>query len=249
MKVCDKVDYSIKIDEFEGPLDLLLHLIKESNINIYDIKVEEIAKQYLEYIEHMEELNINVASSYLVMASELIELKSKSLLPQKEEIGEDNEEINTKENLIRKLVEYQKYKDISNKLKDFEVSRKDIFVKLPEVINNYLDETTTLKGKSDISVLMEAFNNFLERQKLSQPLSTSVTTKEYSVQERVRDITKILKERKCVKFQELFDIKTKEYIVVTFLSILEMVKDNRIEIQQENNFNDIILNIKEVNHE
>ena len=106
------MDYSIKIDAFEGPLDLLLHLIKKSNIDIYDINIEEITKQYLDYINKMEELNIDVASSYLVMAAELIELKSKLLLPNQNN-EENEEEENTKENLIQRLLNYEKYKDIA----------------------------------------------------------------------------------------------------------------------------------------
>ena len=96
------MDYSVKIDSFEGPLDLLLHLIKKSNIDIYDISIDEITKSYLEYINKMEELNIDVASSYLVMAAELMEIKSKSLLPKVEEEEEDEEEV-SRENLINKL--------------------------------------------------------------------------------------------------------------------------------------------------
>ena len=99
------MDYSIKINEFEGPLDLLLHLIKQSNIDIYDIEISEITKQYLDYINKMEELNINIASSYIVMAAELMEIKSKSLLPKKEDDEEEeDEEVVSKENLINKLI-------------------------------------------------------------------------------------------------------------------------------------------------
>ena len=107
------MDYSIKIDEFEGPLDLLLHLIKEDNIDIYDISIDKITKDYLDYINKMEELNINVASSYLVMAAELMEIKSKSLLPsnKKEEVSENEEEV-SRERLISKLIEYKKYKEL-----------------------------------------------------------------------------------------------------------------------------------------
>ena len=104
------MDYNIKIDAFEGPLDLLLHLIKEKNVDIYDISIEEITKSYLDYINKMEELNINIASSYLVMAAELMEIKSKSLLPKVENEEDNEEEEVSRENLINKLVEYKKYK-------------------------------------------------------------------------------------------------------------------------------------------
>ena len=135
------MDYSIKINEFEGPLDLLLHLIKQSNIDIYDIEISEITKQYLDYINKMEELNINVASSYIVMAAELMEIKSKSLLPKKEvETEEEDEEVISKENLINKLIEYKKYKEMAPSFKELESVRQNIYIKSPEKLNNYLDE-------------------------------------------------------------------------------------------------------------
>ena len=136
----DYMDYSVKIDEFEGPLDLLLHLIKEDNIDIYDISIDKITKDYLDYINKMEELNINVASSYLVMASELMEIKSKSLLPsnKKEEVSENEEEV-SRERLISKLIEYKKYKEITNSFKELESLRKEIYIKSPENIKNYIE--------------------------------------------------------------------------------------------------------------
>lgn len=240
----NKIDYSVKIDEFEGPLDLLLHLIKQSNIDIYDISITEITNQYLNYINKMQELNIDVASSYLVMAAELMVMKSKSLLPNnKEEVLEDEEEL-TKEKLISKLVEYQKYKEIVEKFKDFENKRKEIFVKQPENINNYIDDTSVLKNQSSASLLLEAFNLFLERQKYLKPLNTKVTSKEYSVKERTKEIISVLKDKKEVKFSQLFDNYKKDYIVVTFLSILEMAKDNILMIEQKHNFDEIMLSLK-----
>ena len=133
----NELDYSIKINEFEGPLDLLLHLIKQSNIDIYDISITEITKDYLDYINKMQELNIDVASSYLVMASELMVIKSRSLLPtNNEETIDSEEEELTKEKLISKLVEYQKYKEVTSYFKEYESKRKEIYIKLPENINN-----------------------------------------------------------------------------------------------------------------
>ena len=158
------MDYSIKINEFEGPLDLLLHLIKQSNIDIYDIEISEITKQYLDYINKMEELNINVASSYIVMAAELMEIKSKSLLPKKEdeEVDEEEEQI-SKENLINKLIEYKKYKEMAPSFKELETNRQNIYVKSPEKLNNYLDEKITNDGDASVDDLIDAFKKFLER--------------------------------------------------------------------------------------
>ena len=236
------MDYSIKINEFEGPLDLLLHLIKESNINIVDIEINEITRQYLDYINKMEELNINVAASYLVMAAELMEIKSKSLLPiDEKETDNEDEEVVSKENLINKLIEYQKYKDMVNTFKDMESDRQKIYVKAPEKISNYVDNI--IKNDNDTSVddLVAAFKKFLERIDKEKPITTKITNKEYSVKERKKGIRNILRERKKVLFTELFEEKNVSYIVVTFLSILEMTKEKEITIKQDNNFNDITI--------
>ena len=239
------MDYSIKINEFEGPLDLLLHLIKQSNIDIYDIEISEITKQYLDYINKMEELNINVASSYIVMAAELMEIKSKSLLPQKEdeEVSEDEEEV-SKENLINKLIEYQKYKDMTSSFKEMEENRQKIYIKSPEKLNNYLDEIIVKNEDTTIDDLVDAFKNFLDRKNLEKPITTKITNKEYSVKERKHCIKNILKEKKKVLFTELFEEFNTGFIVVTFLSILEMTKEKEIIIKQDTNFSNIMIELK-----
>lgn len=235
------MDYSIKINEFEGPLDLLLHLIKESNINIQDIEINEITKQYLDYINKMEELNINIAASYLVMAAELMEIKSKSLLPPSEEEQDEDEEMVSRESLINRLIEYEKYKNMINTFKEMEESRQNIYVKAPERISNYVDTIIVNNNDTTVDDLVEAFKKFLERLDKEKPISTKITTKEYSVKERKKNIRNILKEKKQVLFTELFDIRSASYIVVTFLSILEMTKEKEITIKQDNNFNDITI--------
>ena len=236
------MDYRIKIDEFEGPLDLLLHLIKEANIDIKDIEINEITKQYLDYINKMEELNINVAASYLVMAAELMEIKSKSLLPTTENDENDEEdETISKENLINRLLEYEKYKNMVNTFKDMESNRSNIYVKAPERISNYVDSVITNNGDTNIDDLVEAFKKFLERVDREKPITTKITNKEYSVKDRKKGIRNILKEKKHVLFTELFEERTTGYIIVTFLSILEMVKDHEVIIKQDINFKDITI--------
>ena len=236
------MDYSVKIDEFEGPLDLLLHLIKQSNINIQDIDISVITAQYLDYINKMDELNINVAASYLVMAAELMEIKSKSLLPRTEEepTEEDGEEV-SKESLINKLIEYQKYKDMTSTFKALELERQKIYIKSPEKISNYIDNTITNDGDTSIDDLVNAFKGFLERLDREKPISTKITNKEYSVKTRKQGLRKLLKERPRVKFTELFEETNTPYIVVTFLSILEMTKEKEIVLRQDDNFKDIII--------
>ena len=238
------MDYSIKINEFEGPLDLLLHLIKQSNIDIVDIEINEITKQYLDYINKMEELNINVAASYLVMAAELMEIKSKSLLPVEEEEVAEDEEVVSKENLINKLIEYQKYKDMISTFKEMEQDRQNIYVKSPEKISNYVDELIVNNTDTSVDDLVDAFKKFLERIDREKPITTKITTKEYSVKDRKRNIRNILKEKQKVLFTDLFEEKNTGFIVVTFLSILEMTKEKEIIIKQDANFKDITIELK-----
>ena len=238
-------EYKVKIDQFEGPFDLLLHLIKEKNIDIYDIKIEEITKEYLNYIRKMKDLNLTIASSYLVMASELVEMKSKMLLPKKQEDKSDEEyEENPKELLVQRLLTYKKYKEITEKFKKLEDERKKIYTKKPEDLNKYaLDNIND--SSLNITDLMDAFSELLKRKDKSMPLQTKITKKELSVSQRVFKIRNILKEKKIVKFEELFDVASKEEVIVSFLSILEMVKKNEIIIKQDSNFNCIMVSLKE----
>lgn len=236
------MEYEVKIDAFEGPLDLLLHLVKESKVDIWDIKIVDITEQYLNYIQAMEKLNLNIASEYLVMASELIEMKSKMLLPRiKDE--EEMEEEDPREVLIRRLVEYQKYKDMTKNFKELESLRHEFYTKAPESLKEYAEEGTVVSGEVTLDDLMLAFQKFLERKKASQPLSTTVTKKEITVEERRKSIRSILKKKGKVDFFELFEVVTKEYIVVTFLAILEMARKSEVMIYQENDFEQIIVEV------
>lgn len=235
------MDY-ITIDNFEGPLDLLLHLVKECNIDILDIKIEEITDKYLTYIETQKDLNINISSSYLVLAAELMYLKSKSLLPQNKNNEEDDDEEITRENLINKLLEYKRYKELTPTFKHLEEERKKIYIKSPEKVSNYIENTVS--GEGTVEDLMEAFKKFLERKELEKPMETTITTKEYSVKERKRNIKNILKEKKKATLEDLLEEYNKPYIVVTFLSVLEMVKEKEVIINQENNFEKILIELR-----
>lgn len=236
------MEYEVKIDAFEGPLDLLLHLVKESKVDIWDIKIVDITEQYLNYIQAMEKLNLNIASEYLVMASELIEMKSKMLLPRVKD-EEEMEEEDPREVLIRRLVEYQKYKDMTKNFKELESLRHEFYTKAPESLKEYAEEGTVVSGEVTLDDLMLAFQKFLERKKASQPLSTTVTKKEITVEERRKSIRSILKKKGKVDFFELFEVVTKEYIVVTFLAILEMARKSEVMIYQENDFEQIIVEV------
>lgn len=238
------MEYCIKINEFEGPLDLLLHLVKESNIDIYDININEITMQYLDYIHKWEELNIDVASEYLVMAATLMEIKSNSLLPSNKEVEEDNEEEVSRETLIQKLIEYQKYKEVTKNFKELENNRRNIYTKAPSKLNEMLDTKFVNDTNTTVDDLLKAFSMFLERKNMEKPIVTKVTNKEYSVRKRKADIKYYLQTKGKAEFSELFTICSKSYIVVTFLSILELAKEDEVILSQETNFDKIFIELK-----
>ena len=213
------MQYKVTIDNFDGPLDLLLHLIKEQDIDIYDIKIEEITKQYLDYIKEMKDLNLSVASEYLVMASELIEMKSKMLLPKKEKQEDDEYEEDPREVLIERLLAYKKYKEVTSEFKDLELTRKLVFTKEPVNLSSYAKEED-IKEDLGVDDLINAFNILMQKKELDKPLATKITKKELSVSEKVKKIKDILKVRKKMNFEEVFEVQSKEEVIISFLSIL-----------------------------
>lgn len=227
-----------KINEFEGPLDLLLHLIKESKMNIMDIEIEKITEQYINYLNLQEKMNLEVASEYLVMASELIELKSKMLLPNPK--NDEGEEEDPREELVNRLLEYQAYKEITKVLHDKENLRREIYTKSPENIRNYVEENVSITSDVTLDDLVDAFKKFLERKKDSKPLQTKITVNEITVSSRRYEIRNILKQKRKISFFELFPIVSKEYVIATFLAVLEMAKNKELTISQNDTFDDII---------
>ena len=233
------MEHKFIINDFEGPLDLLLHLIKESKMDIMDIEIEEITKQYLAFLDEQKRLDLEIASSYLLMASELIEIKSKLLLPRNNDLEEEEED--PREELIHRLLEYQAYKDITKALQEKELLRKEIYTKARENIGNYMDEDVKLDSNVTIDDLMDALRKYLMRKEDEKPIQRSVTTKEVSVSDRRKSIKSILKSKRRVKFFELFEDFSKEYIVATFLAILEMAKEHELIIVQKDTFDEIFV--------
>ena len=233
------MEYTVTIDNFEGPLDLLLHLIKQSDIDVCDISILDITKQYMDYINKMEELNLNVASEYLIMAAELLEMKSNMLLP-KPKLEDDEYEEDPREKLIKRLLEYQRYKEITEEFKDLELSRKDFYTKEPSNLSEFKVSCESLE-EGNVDDLLLAFKKFLERKELEKPLNTKITTKEYSVSVRSNEIRSILKSKKKLSFEELFEEFNRNYVVVTFLSILDLARKGELTIKQESNFEKIYL--------
>lgn len=237
------MELDLKINEFEGPLDLLLHLIKENKMDIFDIKIEEITEQYLSYIKRQESMNLEIDSEYLVLASELIEIKSKLLLPHEKEVL-DEDESDPREELMNRLLEYQAYKEITKTLKEKELIRQEIYTKAPSSLKEFVDNDTDIKMDITLDDLVDAFQKFLERKKESKPLSTKITENEITVSSRRSDIKMILSKGKRISFFKLFPVYTKEYVVATFLAILEMVKNKEIIITQNDTFDDIVCEVR-----
>lgn len=235
------MEYKVMINEFEGPMDLLLHLIKKDDIDIFDIKIEEITNQYLSYLHAMRKLDLDIASEYLIMAAELIEMKSSQLLPV-DKSDEDDYEEDPRENLIKRLIEYKRYKEVTSSFRSLEEERKQYYTKEVSDMREYAKDEDNLSCLNiSLDDLTLALKKFLERKELEKPLNTKITKKEYSVGKRSDEIRNLLKKQKKLCFDDLFDILTKEYVVVTFLSILDLARKGEAKIKQDNNFSKIFL--------
>lgn len=237
------MDIEFRVNEFEGPLDLLLHLIKHNEMDIMDIEIDKITDQYLKYLDEMERMNLEVTSNYLVIASELLYIKSKILLPNYDDNVEDDVVDDPRDSLVQRLLEYQAYKNITNVLKDKEEVRRGFYTKIPEDINLYVDNDVSIKSDVSLDDLVDAFKKYLVRQRENKPLITKVTEKEITVSDRKSYISGVLKSKRRVNFIELFEDYSKEYIVATFLAILEMAKLKQLVITQNDMFGEIVCEV------
>lgn len=238
------MNYTFYINDFEGPLDVLLHLVKQSKMDIYEINLFTLIKEYLDFIKEMQDLNIDIASEYLSMASELVHLKSKMLVNKHDETEEEDDDefsIKSEDDLRNKLLEYENIKNITGAFKSLESKRSEIYTRLPESLKEYYETEKLPQGLYDVDTLYQAFLEVEKKLKLAKPLDTTITKKEISIESRTKEIKNILKVRGKVDFYSLFTINTKEYIVVTFLTILTMSKNKELKISQEDNFSPIIV--------
>lgn len=233
--------YEIKIENFEGPLDLLCHLIEKNKMEINEIKIDEITDQYIEYLNKMESMNLEVASEFLVMASTLIYLKSKSLLPKQ---VEEEKEL-TEEELIQRIIEYKKYKEISKKLKDNYNEYSDrIFgkqedIKLPK---------QNFEKEYDKNVIPELYSKLLatNEEKVNKNainIQKIAITDTYTVSSKVKEIYRALIKKPKIVFNKLFSLSehNKQEVVTAFTGLLELSRRSKVTTTQENLFDDIIV--------
>lgn len=239
MKLC--------INDFEGPLDLLLHLVKTAKMDIYEIDTKYIIDEYLKFIESIPKDDLDDASEYLVMAAELIHLKSRLLLNLDSDDNDNDEfSINSEKDLKNKLIEYERYQNVTNVFKELEEKRNEFFTKLPENLNEFADENKKLEGNMDIELLKNSMLELSKRMSYQKPVNTRITRKEISVEERKEFIREYITKRKNVKFTDLFEEYSKDLVVATFLSILDMCKMKEITLKQDNNFGDIFIEKVEI---
>ena len=212
-------------------------------VTLYIIHLIRIIYKYLEFIDSMDKFDLDNASEYLVMASELIHLKSRLLLNLEDDSKDEESEfsINSEEDLKNKLIEYERYQNVTGVLKKLEERRSEFFTKTPENIKNFTETENHLEGSMDVELLKDALLELQKRMMYQKPLNTKITRKELSVEERKIYIRDFLNKRKNVKFTDLFEDYSKEMIVVTFLSILDMCKNNEIRLSQKENFGEILI--------
>ncbi|TRM12613.1 segregation/condensation protein A [Lentibacillus cibarius] len=233
--------YRVKLDTFEGPLDLLLHLVNQYEIDIYDIPVAQITEQYMHYIHTMQQLELNIASEYLVMAATLLEIKSQMLLP-KQEIEDPDEEYmeDPREELMQRLVEYRKYKEAARQLKEKEADSSQTFMRPPTAFLH--EKITRPEQKGDISIydMLDALKRMTERHKWTEPLETKVKSGDIPLEKRMTEVLNTVKQsRNGIAFEQLFAYPSRSHIVVTFIAILELMKNNEITCRQEKHFGEL----------
>lgn len=244
-----RMELEVKLQVFEGPLDLLLHLIEKNKVDIYDIPIVEITEQYLDYVSKMPKDDLDLASEFLVMAATLIDIKSKMLLPK--EIDENGEEIDPRAELVEKLIEYKMYKYAATELRDMQVyAGKSMYKEptVPEEVRKYEQpvDLDDLLADVDLTKLNEIFQMVLKRQvdKIDPVRSKfgKIEMEEVSLPEKIEFVSTTIKKRKKCSFKQLLETsKSKVEVIVSFLAILELIKVGEIEVRQDETFGDIYI--------
>lgn len=239
------MEYLVTIDAFQGPLDLLLYLIKEARIDIDNVNVSEITQQYLDYLHAMEDLNLEIASEYLRLAAYLIYIKSRKMLPHSNLDDENiSYEENPEEQLKRRLKLYSIFKDVVSFFQEQETERENYLTKIPSDLSEELKIETKdfLLQDVDIYDLLSAYNRVLKRYSLHKPIKTKIKPQTITIDERIQELSDLFRTRKKLRFTEIFEENvTKELIVVTFMAILELTKHHVIRLHQDTLFQDIYI--------
>jgi segregation and condensation protein A len=235
-----ELPYQVRIENFEGPLDLLLHLIKKSEINIYDIPIAMIAQQYLTYIEAMKDLNLTVAGEFLVMAATLLQIKSKMLLPVEEHAEDDEDGPDPREELVRRLLEYKTFKEAARQLDTQERMWREIYSRPAVSVEADPQSDDAMLDNIGLFDLVDALQTILDRnpgKKLLEIIPDNLT-----VRDRMTVILEALEGQESIGFEALFETSCHRLIIiVTFLALLELIRLRTVRVYQAENFGPILL--------
>lgn len=237
---------NIKVADFEGPFDLLLHLIKKQKMDIYNIEIYKITAQYLKYLEDMKNMDLNITSEFIVVAANLIEIKSKKLLPVYKDIREDEEDIEKK--LLEKLIEYKKIKEAAIFLRSISNYKGDVYTKKPEIIEEKLKE----KKEEDLfknltlvdlyNIYTKLLDDYLEKENKDSIIENRIYLDKYKVEDKMEFLFNIFSNNKIITFKDIIkETESKIEAIVTFLALLELIKIKVVTVYQEDNFKDILI--------
>lgn len=246
------MSYKVKLDIFEGPFDLLVYLIENAEMNIYDIQVSKITNQYIEYIEQMQALDVNVASEFMVLAAALIEIKSKMLLPRMKPEGEGTDYEDPRTELVQRILEYKRFKSAAELLEQKEEQTQRIFEKPKEDLTPFTNEPDEYLNL-DIKQFVKIFNQFLTKKKKLEEIKknySKVERQKITIESRIDYIKNLfkIKDKNKLNFRELLKPESSRYeIVLTFISLLEMIRLKTISVKQNINFGEIIVSLNKNN--
>jgi segregation and condensation protein A len=234
-------EYKVKLDIFEGPLDLLLYLIKRDEVDIYEISIERITKQYLEYIEAFQLLNIDLAGEFIVMAANLLYIKSRTLLPVDQQMAdEEADEDDPRWELIRQLIEYKKFKEAAGHLREREAMQENLFARIPASPEFAPDGENLLVEEIGIFDLIRAFQNVLKRRTDKQEDLREIFEENFTVGDKIDHLLRLTGSGVSLKFEEMFpEHATRTEIVVTFLAMLELIRMKQLRVRQDQHFGEI----------
>ncbi|WP_353892322.1 segregation/condensation protein A [Proteinivorax hydrogeniformans] len=235
------MEFKVKLEQFEGPFDLLLHLVEKAEVDINEISISQITDEYLRYVEELEKLDLEGVSEFLVVAATLIDIKSRSLLPKRKKIISENEEIeDPREQLVRRLLEYKRYKEVSTILEEMAERQNAFHTRPPEVIKEK-------KGpvKLSLNSLYSAFQRALDKSPIKEEKPHEVKKEKITIDDKMVTLKKKLYKSKSLSFNDIMlECKSREEMVLTFLAMLELIRVNEISVTQKEYFGDIIIKAK-----
>jgi segregation and condensation protein A len=236
--------YKVKLDIFEGPFDLLVYLIENAEMSIYDIKISEITQQYIEHIQIMEKYSIEVASEFMVLAATLIEIKSKMLLPRQKLEGVDGTLEDPRSELVQRILEYKRFKKASINLELSEEEMLKVHFKPMEDLSRFTKEADEYLDL-DIGQFVKAFNLFIQKKKKIEEVTkeySKVYREKTSVEDKMKEIRTLIKQNKKVTFAQIISDPLDKYeVIITFISVLELIRLKSLKVTQNSNFGEIFL--------